>query len=54
MPYLSTILIGLVVLAVVAFAVRCTWKEKKKGGCSCGGSCGGCSGHCHDAHPSAK
>ncbi len=54
MPYLSTILIGLVVLAVVAFAVRCTWNEKKKGGCSCGGSCGGCSGHCHDAHPSAK
>ena len=30
MPYLSTILIGLVVLAVVAFAVRCTLEGKRR------------------------
>ncbi len=43
---LATILIGLVVLALVLWAVRSIWRDKKQGrSCgSCPGGCSGCSG----------
>ena len=48
MPSPATIIVGLILLAAVALAVRSLWKGHKKGGCSaCGGSCDCCGGGCH-------
>lgn len=46
---IPTVVVSLLLLGVVALAIRHLWKERKKGGCSgCGGSCSGCcSGSCH-------
>lgn len=43
---LATILIGLILLGLMALAVRSIWRDKKQGkSCkSCGGSCSGCLG----------
>jgi hypothetical protein len=46
MPNPATLIVALALLAVVALVVRYLWKNRKKGGCSCGGSCGSCGGHC--------
>lgn len=45
---ISTILVGLVVIGIVALAVRSIIKDKKSGK-GCGGGCSGCagSGTCH-------
>lgn len=47
-PLLGTAIVILVLVGIVALAVRSLWKTHKAGG-QCGGdcsSCGGCSG-CH-------
>ena len=41
----STTMVGMVVLGIVALAVRSIWKKKKAGG-GCGCGCSGCSGVC--------
>ena len=40
MPNLATVIAVAAVVAVVALVVRYMWKERKSGGCSCGGDCG--------------
>ncbi len=55
MPVIANLLIGLSILALVLLAGRSLWRDRKKGGCSCGGSCEGCPGHCHDSpHPAGR
>ena len=54
MPSPATIVIALVLLGIVALVVHYLWKNRKKGGCSCGGNCGGCGGHCTDASHSRQ
>ena len=45
---MGTFIIGIVVLAIVAIAVRSMIKDKKSGkSIQCGGDCKGCGGHCH-------
>lgn len=45
---IPTVIVSLLLLGVVALAIRHLWKERKKGGCSgCSGSCSGCC-HCHE------
>ena len=52
---ISTIIVGLVVLAIVGLIVRSAYKNKKAGKstCSCGDACGGCAsaGMCHPDLP---
>ena len=43
-PVLANIIVTLILLAIVFFAVRSIWKNRKSGGCGCG--CEGCSGSC--------
>ena len=43
---LSTIIVGLIVLAAVALALRAVLRQSKKGGCA---GCSGCSGACSHA-----
>ncbi|RGY99597.1 FeoB-associated Cys-rich membrane protein [Clostridium sp. AM58-1XD] len=52
---ISTIIILLVLITVVAFIVRGMAIDRKNGkSCSgCGGNCGGCHGGCH-SNPAAK
>lgn len=45
---MSTFLIGTVVFALMALAVRSIIKTKKSGKGGCGCSCNSCPGHCHD------
>lgn len=43
-----TVIVSLLLLGVVALAVRHLWKARKQGGCSgCSHCSGGCSGGCH-------
>ena len=44
----ATFIVAAVLVVVVALLVRYEWKQRKSGGCSCGGNCGACGGHCHD------
>ena len=45
---MGTFIIGIVVLVLVALAVRSMVKDKKSGkSIQCGGDCKDCSGHCH-------
>ena len=45
---MGTFIIGIVVLALVALAVRSMVKDKKSGkSIQCGGDCKNCGGHCH-------
>ena len=46
---LATIIVAAVLAAVVVLTIRKMHRDKKAGGCSCGGSCGCCpsSGMCH-------
>ncbi|MCD7947333.1 MAG: FeoB-associated Cys-rich membrane protein [Oscillospiraceae bacterium] len=45
MPSLTTIIIGIILIAIVVLVVRYQWKVCKTGGCSaCPGGCAGC-GH---------
>ncbi|MCR4676337.1 MAG: FeoB-associated Cys-rich membrane protein [Sphaerochaetaceae bacterium] len=48
---LSTLIVALVILAVVALIIRGIIKDKKKGKNSCGHKCSGCAlaGECHNA-----
>lgn len=41
---LSTILVSIVLLAVVAWIIYGMIKDKKQGKSSCGGNCSGCAG----------
>lgn len=45
---IPTVIVSLLLLGVVALAIRHLWKAHKNGGgCGCGGSCSGCcSGSC--------
>jgi hypothetical protein len=45
---MGTIIVGAVVLAAVALAIRSMIKDKKAGkSIQCGGDCKHCGGHCH-------
>ena len=45
---MGTLIIGIVVLAIVAVAVRSMVKDKKSGkSIQCGDDCKHCGGHCH-------
>ena len=45
---MGTFIIGILVLALVAIAVRSMIKDKKNGkSIQCGGDCKDCGGHCH-------
>jgi len=45
---MGTFIIGILVLAIVAIAVRSMIKDKKNGkSIQCGGDCKDCGGHCH-------
>ncbi len=44
---LSTSIVGLVVLAAAALALRSIWRKKKNGG-GCGCGCENCSHSCHN------
>ena len=45
---MGTFIIGIVVLSIVAIAVRSMIKDKKNGkSIQCGGDCKDCGGHCH-------
>jgi len=45
---MGTFIIGIVVLSIVAIAVRSMIKDKKNGkSIQCGGDCKSCGGHCH-------
>jgi len=45
---MGTLIIGIVVLAIVAFAIRSMVKDKKSGkSIQCGDDCKHCGGHCH-------
>lgn len=47
MEYISTIIVLLVIVGIVALILRNMLKEKKAGhSVLCGGSCSGCSGAC--------
>lgn len=50
----ATIFVGLIVLALVALALRSVLRSRKKGGCA--GGCSGCSlaGTCHAGKPSGR
>lgn len=43
---MSTLIVGIIVLAIVGLAAKSVYKQHKEGGC--GGSCASCGGHCHD------
>ncbi|HIY22254.1 MAG TPA: FeoB-associated Cys-rich membrane protein [Candidatus Flavonifractor merdigallinarum] len=48
--FFPTLITGLLLLGVVALAVRHLWKTRKQGGCTgCSGNCSGCC-HCHEGH----
>ena len=44
---MSTLIVGLIVLAIVFFAARSVVRRSKSGGCS---GCSGCSGGCASCH----
>jgi hypothetical protein len=45
---MGTVIVGLIVAAVVALAVRSMVRDKKAGkSIQCGGDCRHCGGHCH-------
>jgi len=45
---MGTFIIGIIVLALAALAVRSMVKDKKSGkSIQCGGDCKDCGGHCH-------
>jgi hypothetical protein len=46
---LGTILVGLLLVAIVAFILHGMYRDKKRGKTSCGCGCSGCphSGSCH-------
>ena len=46
---LSTLIVGVVLLAIVAFVCLSMVRNKRKGKSSCGGNCGSCpmGGSCH-------
>jgi len=45
---MGTFIIGIIVLALLALAVRSMVKDKKSGkSIQCGGDCKDCGGHCH-------
>lgn len=47
MENLSTVIVGLILLGIVALSIHSIVKMKKAGkSVLCGGSCGGCSGAC--------
>ena len=47
------ILLGVLLIVIVALAVRKIYRDKKSGkACSCG--CGGCSGNCGSCHSSCS
>ena len=43
---LGQALVGLILIGVVALAVRSVWKSRKAGG-HCAGDCSRCGGGCH-------
>lgn len=45
---MGTIVVGLIVLGIMALAVRSMIRDKKTGkSLQCGGDCSHCKGHCH-------
>lgn len=45
---MGTIIVGIIVLGMVAMAVRSMIRDKKAGkSLQCGGDCSHCGGHCH-------
>lgn len=44
---MTTLIVGLIVLAIIVFALRATIRQSKSGGCS---GCSGCSGGCASCH----
>lgn len=45
---MANIIVGLIVVGIVALAVKSLIKQKKAGGCGCG--CENCGANCHDVH----
>ncbi|MCM1050144.1 MAG: FeoB-associated Cys-rich membrane protein [Clostridiales bacterium] len=45
---MGTIIVGIIVVGMVAMAVRSMIRDKKAGkSLQCGGDCSHCGGHCH-------
>ena len=44
---MTTLIVGLIVLAIVVLALRSTIRQSKSGGCS---GCSGCGGSCVSCH----
>lgn len=45
---MGTAIVGMIVLAIVAMAIRSMVRDKKNGkSLQCGGDCKHCGGHCH-------
>ena len=45
---MGTIIVGIIIIAVVALAVRSILRDRKSGkSCHCGGNCGSCGMNCH-------
>ncbi|MCD8325290.1 MAG: FeoB-associated Cys-rich membrane protein [Lachnospiraceae bacterium] len=53
---MGNLIVGLILLVIVALAVRSIWKDKKSGkGCvGCSYGCSGCSGSCASASAKRK
>lgn len=51
---MTTLIVGLIVLAIVVLALRSTIRQSKSGGCSGCSGCGGGCASCHQETPPDK
>ena len=51
---MTTLIVGLIVLAIVVLALRSTIHQSKSGGCSGCSGCGGSCASCHQETPPDK
>ncbi|HJC13242.1 MAG TPA: FeoB-associated Cys-rich membrane protein [Candidatus Agathobaculum intestinigallinarum] len=51
---MTTLIVGLIVLAIVVLALRSTIRQSKSGGCSGCSGCGGSCASCHQETPPDK
>ena len=51
---MTTLIVGLIVLAIVVLALRSTIRQSKSGGCSGCSGCGGSCASCHQETPPYK
>ena len=51
---MTTLIVGLIVLAIVVLALRSSIRQSKSGGCSGCSGCGGSCASCHQETPPDK